>query len=92
MATGFVGDPMIYYMGTTGGGLWKTSDAGVRWENISEGYFELGSVGAIAASASNPNILYDGMGEHDPRAVMTSYGDGVYKSTDAGVGAIQIKK
>ena len=84
MATGIVGDPMTYYMGTTGGGLWKTSDAGVRWENISDGYFELGSVGAIAASASNPNILYCGMGEHAPRGVMTSYGDGVYKSTDAG--------
>lgn len=84
MATGVVGDPMTYYMGTTGGGLWKTSDAGVRWENISDGYFELGSVGAIAASASNPNILYCGMGEHAPRGVMTSYGDGVYKSTDAG--------
>jgi photosystem II stability/assembly factor-like uncharacterized protein len=84
MATGIVGNPMTYYMGTTGGGLWKTSDAGVRWENISDGYFELGSVGAIAASASNPNILYCGMGEHAPRGVMTSYGDGVYKSTDAG--------
>ena len=84
MATGIVGNPMTYYMGTTGGGLWKTSDAGVRWENISDGYFELGSVGAIAASVSNPNILYCGMGEHAPRGVMTSYGDGVYKSTDAG--------
>ena len=84
MATGVVGNPMTYYMGNTGGGLWKTSDAGVRWENISDGYFELGSVGAIAASASNPNILYCGMGEHAPRGVMTSYGDGVYKSTDAG--------
>ncbi|NNG10680.1 MAG: glycosyl hydrolase, partial [Arenibacter sp.] len=84
MATGVVGDPMTYYMGTTGGGLWKTSDAGQRWENISDGFFELGSVGAIAASASNPNILYCGMGEHAPRGVMTSYGDGVYKSTDAG--------
>ncbi|MGB5434999.1 MAG: glycosyl hydrolase [Maribacter sp.] len=84
MATGVVGDPMTYYMGTTGGGLWKTSDAGQRWENISDGFFELGSVGAIAASSSNPNILYCGMGEHAPRGVMTSYGDGVYKSTDAG--------
>ena len=84
MATGVVGDPMTYYMGTTGGGLWKTSDAGQRWENISDGFFELGSVGAIATSASNPNILYCGMGEHAPRGVMTSYGDGVYKSTDAG--------
>ena len=83
-ATGVIGDPLTYYMGTTGGGLWKTSDAGQRWENISDGYFELGSVGAIAVSASDPNILYCGMGEHAPRGVMTSYGDGVYKSIDAG--------
>ncbi|MCK5443323.1 MAG: glycosyl hydrolase, partial [Maribacter sp.] len=55
-----------------------------RWENISDGFFQMGSVGAIAVSKSNPNILYCGMGEHAPRGVMTSYGDGVYKSTDAG--------
>lgn len=83
-ATGVVGDPLTYYMGTTGGGLWKTADAGQRWENISDGFFEMGSVGAVAVSASNPNIVYCGMGEHAPRGVMTSYGDGVYKSTDAG--------
>lgn len=83
-ATGVIGDPLTYYMGTTGGGLWKTTDAGQRWENISDGYFETGSVGAIAVSPSNTNVLYCGMGEHAPRGVMTSYGDGVYKSTDAG--------
>ena len=83
-ATGVIGDPLTDYMGTPGGGLWKTSDAGQRWENISDGYFETGSVGAVAVSASNPNIIYCGMGEHAPRGVMTSYGDGVYKSTDAG--------
>ena len=83
-ASGVVGDPMTYYMGTTGGGLWKTEDAGQRWNNISDGYFEMGSVGAVAVSAHNPNIIYVGMGEHAPRGVMTSYGDGVYKSTDAG--------
>ncbi|WP_159302713.1 VPS10 domain-containing protein [Maribacter litoralis] len=83
-ATGVIGDPMTYYMGTTGGGVWKTESAGQRWENISDGYFELGSVGAVSVSASNPNIVYVGMGEHAPRGVMTSYGDGVYKSTDAG--------
>ncbi len=83
-ATGVVGDPLTYYMGTTGGGLWKTADAGQRWENISDGFFELGSVGAVAVSTSNPNIVFCGMGEHAPRGVMTSYGDGVYKSTDAG--------
>lgn len=83
-AVGVIGDPLTYYMGTTGGGLWKTSDAGQRWENISDGYFETGSVGAVAVSSSNPAIVYCGMGEHAPRGVMTSYGDGVYKSTDAG--------
>ncbi len=83
-ATGVIGDPLTYYMGTTGGGLWKTSDAGRRWDNISDGYFSMGSVGAVAVSASNPNVVYCGMGEHAVRGVMTSYGDGVYKSTDAG--------
>lgn len=83
-ASGVVGDPMTYYMGTTGGGLWKTEDAGQRWKNISDGFFEMGSVGAVAVSTYNPNIVYVGMGEHAPRGVMTSYGDGVYKSTDAG--------
>ena len=75
---------MTYYMGTTGGGVWKTIDAGQHWENISDGYFQMGSVGAIAVSESNPNIVYVGMGEHAPRGVMTSHGDGVYKSNDAG--------
>ncbi|MEP1096897.1 MAG: glycosyl hydrolase [Cyclobacteriaceae bacterium] len=83
-ATGVIGDPLTYYMGTTGGGLWKTDDAGQRWSNISDGYFTTGSVGAVAVSASDPNVVYVGMGEHAPRAVMTSYGDGMYKSTDAG--------
>jgi photosystem II stability/assembly factor-like uncharacterized protein len=83
-ATGVIGDPLTYYFGTTGGGVWKTSDAGQRWENISDGFFTTGSVGAVAVSESNTNIVYVGMGEHAPRGVMTSYGDGVYKSTDAG--------
>ncbi|MBT8209428.1 MAG: glycosyl hydrolase, partial [Eudoraea sp.] len=83
-ATGVVGDPLTYYMGITGGGLWKTQDAGQRWENISDGFFETGSVGAVAVSASHPNVVYCGMGEHAPRGVMSSYGDGVYKSTDSG--------
>lgn len=83
-SSGVVGDPLTYYMTTTGGGLWKTEDAGQRWENISDEFFETGSVGAIAVSESQPNVMYVGMGEHAPRGVMTSYGDGVYKSTDAG--------
>jgi len=83
-ATGVIGDPMTYYMGTTGGGLWKTTDAGQHWNNISDGFFEMGSVGAVAVSASDPNVVYVGMGEHAPRGVMSSYGDGVYKSIDSG--------
>jgi photosystem II stability/assembly factor-like uncharacterized protein len=82
--TGVVSDPLAYYMGTTGGGLWKTEDAGVTWKNISDDYFKTGSVGAVAVSESDPNVVYCGMGEHAPRGVMTSYGDGVYKSNDAG--------
>ncbi len=83
-ATGMVGDPLTYYMGNTGGGVWKTTDAGVSWNNISDGFFKTGSVGAVSVSDSDPNVIYVGMGEHAPRGVTTSYGDGVYKSTDAG--------
>lgn len=83
-SAGVVGNPLVYYMGTTGGGVWKTTDAGLTWSNISDGYFKTGSVGAIAVAESDPNVIYVGMGEHAPRGVMTSYGDGVYKSTDAG--------
>lgn len=82
--SGVINEPLTYYMGTTGGGLWKTNDAGQAWENISDGFFKTGSVGAVAVSESSPNIIYCGMGEHAIRGVMTSYGDGVYKSTDAG--------
>nr|ADD93392.1 BNR/Asp box repeat protein [uncultured marine bacterium MedDCM-OCT-S01-C266] len=83
-SSGVAGDPMTYYMGNTGGGVWKTSDAGQTWKNISDGFFELGSVGAICVSESDPNVIYVGMGEHAVRGVMTSHGNGVYKSTDAG--------
>jgi photosystem II stability/assembly factor-like uncharacterized protein len=82
--TGVVGDPKTYYMGTTGGGLWKTEDMGLSWRNVSDGYFKTGSVGAIAVAESDPNVVYVGMGEHAVRGVMTHHGDGVYKSTDAG--------
>ncbi|MBC2838475.1 glycosyl hydrolase [Robiginitalea sp. SC105] len=83
-SSGVVGDPLTYYMGTTGGGLWKTTDAGQKWTNISDGYFKTGSVGAVTVSESHPNTVYVGMGEHAPRGVMTSYGDGVYKSENGG--------
>lgn len=83
-ASGLVNDSQTYFMGTTGGGVWKTEDAGHHWANISDGFFQTGSVGAIAVSESDPNVVYVGMGEHAPRGVMTSHGDGVYKSSDAG--------
>ena len=83
-ASGVVGDIYTYYMGTTGGGLWKTTDMGINWSNISDGFFKTGSVGAVAVAETNPNIIYVGMGEHAIRGVMTHHGDGVYKSTDAG--------
>src|SRR5688572_31365130 len=83
-STGVVGDPKTYYMGTTGGGLWKTDDMGISWRNISDGYFKTSSVGAVAVAESDPNVIYVGMGEHAPRGVMTHHGDGVYRSTDAG--------
>ena len=82
--SGILGDPQTYFMGTTGGGLWKTNDAGNSWHNVSDGFFKTGSVGAVAVSESHPNVVYVGMGEHAPRGVMTSHGDGVYKSTDGG--------
>ena len=83
-ATGVVGDPKTYYMGTTGGGLWKTEDMGLSWHNVSDGFFKTGTIGAVAVAESDPNVVYVGMGEHAVRGVMTSSGDGVYKSTDAG--------
>ncbi len=83
-ATGVVGNPAVYYQGSTGGGLWKTEDMGITWKNVSDGFFKTGSVGAVAVAESDPNIVYVGMGEHAVRGVMTSNGDGVYKSTDAG--------
>ena len=82
--TGVPGDPTTYYMGTTGGGLWKTDDMGLNWNNISDGYFKTGSVGAITVAENDVNVVYVGMGEHAIRGVMTHHGDGVYKSTDAG--------
>ncbi|MFK2820633.1 glycosyl hydrolase [Flavobacteriaceae sp. LMIT009] len=83
-STGVIGQQHTYYMGTTGGGVWKTTDDGITWKNISDGFFKTGTVGAIAVAESDPNVVVVGMGEHAARGVMTSMGDGVYKSTDAG--------
>jgi len=81
---GLANDPLTYYMGTVGGGVWKTEDAGLSWDNVSDGYFRSSSVGAIAVAPSDPNVVYVGTGEHSVRGVMTSAGDGIYKSEDAG--------
>jgi photosystem II stability/assembly factor-like uncharacterized protein len=83
-STGVIGQPLTYYMGSTGGGVFKTKDAGITWKNISDGFFNTGSVGAITVAESDTNIVVVGMGEHAARGVMTSMGDGVYKSMDAG--------
>jgi len=61
-ASGVIGDINTYYMGTTGGGLWKTDDLGLTWRNISDGFFKTGSVGAVAVSESDPMVFYVGMG------------------------------
>ena len=81
--TGVRHDPLTYYFGGTGGGVWKTTDAGASWQNVSDKYFKTGSVGAIAVSESDPNVVYVGMGESPIRGNLSS-GDGVWKSTDAG--------
>jgi photosystem II stability/assembly factor-like uncharacterized protein len=82
--SGVIQNDQVYYTGYTGGGLWKTEDAGLTWRNISDGFFQTSSVGDVAVSESDPNVIYVGMGEHAVRGVMTTFGDGVYKSTDAG--------
>jgi len=83
--SGVMQNENLYYTGYTGGGLWKTEDAGITWRNISDGQFKSGTVGDIAVSESDPNVIYVGMGEHAVRGVMTTYGDGVYKTTDGGI-------
>ena len=76
-------NPQVFYFGSTGGGVWKTTDGGQYWENVSDGFFKRASVGAIAVAPSDPNVIYVGMGETTIRGNV-SHGDGVYKSTDGG--------
>jgi photosystem II stability/assembly factor-like uncharacterized protein len=80
---GVPSQPNVYYFGATGGGVWKTTDAGENWEPVSDKFFKTGAVGAIEVSVSDPNVIYVGMGEHAVRGNV-SHGDGVYKSVDAG--------
>ena len=76
-------DRMTFYFGACAGGIWKTTDGGTYWRNVSDGFLTSAAVGAITVSASNPNIVFAGMGETTIR-LDVSYGDGIYKSDDAG--------
>ncbi len=81
--TGVPQEPLTFYMGSTGGGVWKTTDAGQSWSNITDKYFAAGSMGDIDVANSDPNIVYAGTGSDGLRSNV-SIGKGVYKSTDAG--------
>jgi len=80
---GVTTQPSTYYFGATGGGLWKTANSGVTWSPIADGQLKTGSVGALAVSESDPNVIYAGMGEACVRGNAAN-GDGVYKSIDSG--------
>jgi photosystem II stability/assembly factor-like uncharacterized protein len=80
--TGLPGDRNTYYFGGTGGGAWKTTDGGRTWKNVSDGFFG-GSIGAVAVSEWDPNVVYVGGGEVTVRGNV-AHGDGMWKSTDAG--------
>src|SRR5262245_59072530 len=75
--------PMTFYFGACAGGVWKTTDGGTYWQNVSDGFLQTAAVGAIAVADSDPNVIYVGMGETAIRGDV-SHGDGVYKSTDGG--------
>ncbi len=80
---GITEEPLTYFMGTTGGGVWRTDDAGLNWSNISDGYFATGSIGAIDVADSDPNVIWVGTGSACIRGNV-SKGVGVYRSTDGG--------
>jgi photosystem II stability/assembly factor-like uncharacterized protein len=80
---GVPSQPNVYYFGSVGGGVWKTTDSGNAWLPVTDGQIKTGTVGAIAVADSDPNIVYAGMGEACVRG-NASHGDGVYKSIDAG--------
>ena len=80
--TGVPNQPNLFYFGSTGGGIWKTTNGGREWENLSDGYFG-GSIGAITVAKSDPNVIYVGGGEKTVRGNVSS-GYGIWKSVDAG--------
>jgi photosystem II stability/assembly factor-like uncharacterized protein len=76
-------EAMTFYFGACAGGVWKTTDGGTYWENVSDGFFQTAAVGALAVAPSDPNVVYAGTGESCIRGNV-SHGDGVYRSTDGG--------
>ena len=82
-AIGIPDKPHTFFMGTTGGGVWKTDDAGMTWNNVSDGQIKCGSIGSIAAHTKYPDIMYVGTGSDSPRGNISS-GIGLYKSVDGG--------
>src|SRR6478752_6295098 len=81
--TGVPAEPLTFYMGSTGGGIWKTTDAGHNWMNVSDGQLPVGSMGAIDVSQSDPRVIYAGTGSSKIRSNV-SIGRGIFKSTDGG--------
>lgn len=80
---GAVNDPLVFYFGAAHGGVWKTTDAGLNWRNVSDGFIEFPAIGALDVSLSNPDVIFAGTGEGVPRQFI-SPGNGVYKSADGG--------
>ena len=75
--------PLVFYFGAVDGGVWKTTNGGVTWRNVTDGKSDIASVGAVAVAPSDPNVVYVGAGEADFREDLT-YGNGMYRSTDGG--------
>ncbi|HKI95795.1 MAG TPA: glycosyl hydrolase, partial [Gemmatimonadales bacterium] len=81
--SGVVQQPLVFYFGATGGGVWKTVDGGHTWQPITDSTRMAGSIGAVAVAPSDPNVIYVGTGEGPPRGDV-SPGNGAFRSTDAG--------
>ncbi len=75
--------PLVFYFGAVDGGVWKTTNGGESWSNLTDGHSDIASVGAIAVAPSDPNVIYVGAGEADWREDLT-HGDGMWRSTDGG--------